>query len=123
MWWRIVRRNRWTNANPVSATDIAKAAEDVDLRDGDDGLSVFAVADANEALQVAQFFGLNCRSRPQLLDYMLIPGACFANLGLRVTPTPLPKQLHPFLSDRHHEVAGIAPEVSHQLARALLLDP
>jgi hypothetical protein len=99
---------------------VAEAAKDLLLREDETGLSVFRVADLGEADRVAKLFALTCRERPGPLDYVLLPPECFVPLhGVALLPVP-DEQLHPYLSERHHEVRGLTPDLSRQLAQVLL---
>ncbi len=121
MWlWRVGRRARWQGATATNPEQVAEAAKDLCLREQETGLSVFRVADLGEADRVAKLFALTCRERPGRLDYVLIPLEALAPLhGVQLLPVPDPR-LHPYLAERHHELQGLKPDLSRQLAQVIL---
>ena len=82
------------------------------------GLSVYDVEDAATAKRVAVIKRLVENDRPDKIDYVLLPQACFALPGLTVVPEA-DDAAPPFLSERHRNVLGIAsPEIAADLADA-----
>lgn len=115
MWWvlRVGSYGRWKGGNAE------KAAKDLELREGEDGLSVFRVDDPAEADRVGVQFGMYLRGKPKEVDYVLIPeDAIAAPLRLAARPDPnLPAEL----GERHYEIEGLREEgAAVALARAAL---
>jgi hypothetical protein len=122
MWfWRKVSRARWGDDRCAEDPDhLAAAADQLSLRAGESGLSVYHVEDDAVADHVAALYASTTTfDRPNKLDYLLIPQECFVAIGHLPRHTP-DTALHPFLSDRHHEVTGIDFSLSKDLARSIL---
>lgn len=117
MWLvRIVRLGRWKDRN------LSEAVKDLTPREGELGLSVYRVADDSESddsevTLVAILFAL-MRDRPDNLDYILIPESLLISLGLEAEPVPTP-ETHPFLSERHYEIRGLAGDEAEETRLAL----
>ncbi len=123
MWLlRCARKNRWEDRRADDPSHVAEAARDLSLRPGEDGLSLFEVADEEEGRRVATSIGVHkmlTLGRADHVDYILIPSDDFARLGLAVVPEP-DLRLGPELSALHREAKGITDEMSLKLAAAIL---
>jgi hypothetical protein len=123
MWLlRCARKNRWEGRRADDPSHVAEAARDLSLRLGEDGLSLFEVADEEEARRVATGIGVNkmlTLGRSDHVDYLLIPSDDFARLGLIIVPEP-DHRLGPELSGLHREAKGITDAMSLKLAAAIL---
>ena len=123
MWMlRIGKLSRWDGKDTNSDHDLSDAALDLTRRAGEDGLSLFRVADENEANRVAALFASTLSGRPDKVDYVLFPESCLGIAGLAAQPVPNAAAV-PYLSDRHCEIIGIDRPDSTALARAILNDP
>jgi hypothetical protein len=110
-WWRKVSLARWS---AESGSAVAAAS---DLTEQD--LSLFSVATPEEARRVAVIYAVTRTLTPSGLHYVLIEDAALTGLGL--TPTPSPDSaLHPFLSERHHEVVQIPSADAEAIAARIL---
>jgi hypothetical protein len=117
---RIGRKSRWAEDRGAdNPAHVAQAALDLELGPGEAGLSVFLVESEGERSEVAVRFALTCRERPAHLDYVVFPAELVTDLGLTIVPAPMAK-LDPYLSERHHEILGLTPELGGQLAAAIL---
>ncbi len=59
MWLlRCGRKNRWENRRADDPLHVAEAAKDLSLRPGEDGLSLFEVADEDAGKRIATLFGV-----------------------------------------------------------------
>jgi hypothetical protein len=125
MWLlRGVGKNRWLDRSADDPAHVAAAAQDLGLRPGEDGLSLFQVDDEEDGRRLATRLGVFKtleRGRSDHVDYILIPSDVFAALALSVVPVPDPA-LGPELSDRHREAKGITDVISVKLAATLLGD-
>ena len=125
MWLlRCGRKNRWENRRADDPLHIAEAAKDLSLRPGEDGLSLFEVADEDHGKRIATLFGVHktrILGRSEHVDYVLIPADLFGSFRLNVVTVPDPV-LGPQLSDRHREVKGITAAIAVDLAAAILSD-
>jgi hypothetical protein len=123
MWLlRCARKNRWEDRRAGDPSHVAEAARDLSLRPGEEGLSLFEVADEEEGRQVATGIGVNkvlTLGRSDHVDYLLIPSEVFERLALTVVPVPDPS-LEPLLSKLHREAKGITDAISLELAAAIL---
>lgn len=119
---RIAGRNRWaadrTNADREHVED---AAVDLQVRVGESGLSVFHTEGAEDARELAVRFALTCREDPRHVDYLVFSAETAERLGLIVVPAPR-EDLEPRLSERHHEVLGLSPDLALRLAADILAD-
>jgi hypothetical protein len=122
MWfWRKVSRARWDKDRSADDDEhVSIAAEQISLRSGEAGLSIYHVEHEEAARKVAALYASTTAfDRPGKIDFLLIPPECFDAVGL--LPVHVPDDgLHPFLSNRHHEVRDINDETSGRLARAIL---
>jgi hypothetical protein len=119
---RIGSRGRWpAERGPAEPGLVDRAASDLTLRAGEANLSVFRVVTAEESEEVALRFALTGREEPRHVDYVVFPSELADALGLAVAHAPM-DDLDPYLSERHHEIQGLTPEMSRQLARAILDD-
>jgi hypothetical protein len=118
---RVGRISRWAPDRAASITaHVDQAAIDLRLAPGETGLSVFRADDAEEQHEVAIRFSLICRDwPPDHLDYVVFPADLATTLGLSVSPMPR-DDLDLYLSDRHHEIIGLTPELTQRLASAIL---
>jgi hypothetical protein len=117
---RIGRLRRWSlDRDAGRPEDVAEAARDLSLDVGEAGLSVFRVEDEDETREVVVRFALTCRPKPQHLDFVVFPSELVSHLGLDIAPVPR-EDLEPFLSARHHEIAGLTPVLALHLAAAIL---
>lgn len=92
--------------------------QDLLLRDGETGLSVYRVEDEAAAARLAALFSVTLRFSPARIDYLLI------DEGMLVPPTqlasiPMPDQ-HPSLGPYHCEILGLDEHISRQLAGRIL---
>jgi hypothetical protein len=125
MWLlRCGRKNRWENRLADDAQQVAEAAKDLSLRPGEDGLSLFEVADEEDGKRIATLIGVHKTlifGRSEHVDYLLIPSDLLSNFRLNVVTVPDP-ELGPQLSERHREAEGITTEIAVDLAAAILND-
>lgn len=124
MWfWRKVSRTRWNGTRYADNIEHVAAAEQISLRSGEVGLSIYHVEHDEAARHVAGLYASTIAfDRPDKIDFLLIPPKCFDAVGL--VPVRVPDdRLHPILSDRHHEVRGMDDEASRRLAQAILVSP
>jgi len=125
MWLlRCARRNRWEKRRADEPSHLAEAAKDLSLRPGEDGLSLFEVADEVDGKRVATLFGARrtlTSGRSDHVDYVLVPADLFAVFRLDVVTAPDP-ELGPQLSERHREAKGITNAIAVDLAAAILND-
>ena len=125
MWLlRCGRRNRWENRRADELLDVAAAAKDLTLRPGEDGLSLFEVADEDDGKRTATLFGVHrtlTLGRSEHVDYVLIPADVFGTFRLKIVTAPDP-ELGPHLSSRHREAKGITDAIAVDLAAAILND-
>lgn len=123
MWLlRCARRNRWEDRRADDPSHVAEAARDLSLRPGEDGLSLFEIADEEEGRRVATGIGVHkmlTLGRSDHVDYLLIPPDVFAHLGLIVVPAP-DLRLGPQLSGLHREAKGLTDAITLELAAAIL---
>jgi hypothetical protein len=123
MWLlRIATRNRW--AADRKADDpghVDGALDDIELRAGEPGLSVFRVEGEDESREAAVRYVLNCRDDRNPVDYLVFHAELAERLGLTVIPAPR-QDLHPWLSERHYEILGLTDELTRSLAVAILSD-
>jgi hypothetical protein len=118
---RVGRIARWAPDRDADVpAHVDQAAIDLRLAPGEAGLSVFRADGAAEQREVAIRFALVCRDwPPQHLDYVVFPADLATALGLSVAPIPR-DDLDRYLSDRHHEIVGLTPELARRLASAIL---
>jgi hypothetical protein len=125
MWWwrKVASREHWTPGALTETEALTRASKDLSLRPGEAGLSVFRVEDEPEGGRVADLFALTCMRKPQDLTYLLIPEECLRAIdGLVVSLAPMPVELCPYLSERHHLVNGLTETRSEQIAQTVLGD-
>ena len=117
MWlWRRVSRRRWKPSDSApQIVDLSQAM--LDLKD--DALSLFKVDSASDAEHLTIIWAPTCCPNPQPIHYLLLPDACFTDSGLLPKPTPDPG-LHPFLSERHYEVAQVDDEKAKEIAASVV---
>jgi hypothetical protein len=106
-WWRRVRNHsRWVVGGPGEPPAVADCARDFSPRPVDQGgLSVFAATDDAEAEMVAHLYGLTLMG-PDNLDYLLLPTGAFELPGLATIRVRMDGRIHPYLSERDHEVTA-----------------
>ncbi len=125
MWLlRCGRMNRWQNRRADDPLHVADAAKDLSLRAGEDGLSLFEVADEDDGKRIATAFGVHrtlTLGRFEHVDYVLVPADLLGSFPLNVVVTPDP-ELGPQLSERHREAKGITNAIAVDLAAAILND-
>jgi hypothetical protein len=122
-WWRKVGSlRRWAEHVVAELDQVREAARDLQLRPGEAGLSVFAVEDAADGLQVAQYFAWTLLPKADQVTYLLIPEDTFRGIGRSPEPDP-EVQLHPFLRERHYQVSGLTDELAEQMTRNILSSP
>lgn len=112
---RLASFRRWKDK------DAEKAAKDLELRDQEEGLSVFKVDDPEDADRIGVLFGMYRRTKPREVDYVLIPERCLASFRLVARPDPsLPAEMGAL----HYEIEGMreVEGASLALARAVLAD-
>jgi hypothetical protein len=117
---RVGRFHRWEGSRDSrQPEEVAEAARDLQLAEGEVGLSVYRVEDQIDCREVAIRFAVTQRAKLQHLDYVVFPPNLAMDLGLTVEPVPR-TGLDPYLNDRHHEIFGLTPELTLRLAEAIL---
>ncbi len=119
---RIASRGRW--AADRAAGDqrhVEDAAGDLQWKPRDSGLSVFRTEGEEDEREVAVRFALTCRRDPRHADDLVFPSELAEGLGLVVAHVPR-EDLDPRLSQRHHEILGLTPELGLRLAAEILTD-
>src|SRR5262245_50879865 len=117
---RIASRGRWA-ADRVADDQqhLDDAVIDLKLKPREVGLSVFRVEGEEDSREVAVRFALTCRENPRHVDYLVFPSELAESLGLAVALVSR-EDLDPWLSQRHHEILGLTPELSRRLAATIL---
>ncbi len=125
MWLlRCGRKNRWESRRADDPLHVTEAAKDLTLRPGEDGLSLFEVADEDDGKRIATLFGVHrtlTLGQSEHVDYVLVPADLFGSFPLNVIAAPDP-ELGQQLSERHREAKGITNEIAVDLAAAILND-
>lgn len=117
---RVGRLRRWEHSrDPHKAEDVAEAARDLALDEGETGLSVYRVEAEGDVREVAVRFAITQRAEPQHLDSVVFPPELATELGLTIEHVPC-LGFDPYLSDRHHEIIGLTPALVLQLAERIL---
>ncbi len=124
MWlWRAGNLSRWRKQQALNTEHVARAARDLSLRAGEQGLSLYLVENPSEIERVCLLFAITLRGRPRDLEYLLINRQCFDVIpSLQLLKIPV-EGLHPELSERHYEARGLTPEIALQLAEIILTRP
>jgi hypothetical protein len=103
---RIGKRGRWCNEAPTTgalekrspgvAADIDEALRDFELRDGELGVSVLAVADEGDARELAMEWALEKRTKDDHVDYVLLRDA--------IVPKSIRIERHEDVGATHHRL-------------------
>lgn len=112
---RIGSKSRWSTTEPSSE----RAAKDLSLRTDEEGLSVYKVDSIENARDIAKLFAPTARKSVGKIDFVLFDESLVAaieGLGLRKTEC----DLHPELSEAHHEIVGLDDQKACALATAVL---
>jgi hypothetical protein len=99
MWIREVRRS-WERLNAESPDDVKAAI--ASLRQ--DRPSFFQADTIHELEEVTGLFGCTVREDPSTRCYLVLPCSLFMDFDFVLKCDPA---LHPFLSERHHELEGL----------------
>jgi hypothetical protein len=108
---RVVKPGRW---DVIQEDWLAKASEDLMLRDGEEGLSVFKIDNIEEAEEIFALYVFTNRD-PGSSGYVLIDDPILHELGLRYQHVPVTTQLE-LLSEKHYEILDLTVEKSRELA-------
>lgn len=112
---RIGRKSYWSTTEP----SVDRAIKDLSLRTDEEGLSVYKVDSIDNAREIAKLFAPTARKSASKIDFILFDESLVTaveGLGLRKTEC----DLHPELSEAHHEIVGLDDQKSCALATAIL---
>jgi hypothetical protein len=99
MWVREVRRS-WERLKAESPDDVKAAIASV----CQDKPSFFKADTIDELEEIAGLFGCTVREDPSTRCYLVLPRSLFRDFDFVLKRDP---SLHPFLSERHHELEGL----------------
>ncbi len=112
---RIGTQSRWSTSEP----SIERAVKDLRLRPDEEGLSVYKVDNIKSARNVAKLFAPTARKSVSKIDFIVFDDSLVTVIeGLTLRKTGC--NLHPELSDLHHEIIGLNDQRSCSLAAAIL---
>jgi len=99
MWVREVRRS-WERLNADNPGDVEKAVASI----SQERPSFFKANTIDEVEEIARLFGCTVREDPSTRCYLVLPPSLFVDFDFVLKHD---SSLHPFLSERHHELEGI----------------
>jgi hypothetical protein len=121
LWRRINKRSAWERNSGLSDSEVTSAATDFRLRNGEEYLSFFEVADEDEGRRVAAVYRIVRDERPDKIDFVVFSRHLLAAAGIEVEPKR-DDHLPPFLASRHLGTVGPIHEPSEAVIRSLLTD-
>lgn len=114
---RKVRGPRWGKVDPDDASNVAKAADDLRLREGETGLSVSKVTEEEAKTFALHWVSIHQDSIDKAVDFLLVPEELIPPDLLTVTPDGSGDEL---LEARHREVIYQGAFTPETLAESVL---
>ena len=112
---RIGRKSCWSTTDP----SVERAVKDLSLRTDEEGLSVYKVNSIDNARNIAKLFAPTARKSVDKIDFILFDESLVTTIeGLDLRKTEC--DLHPELSEAHHEIVGLDDQKACALASAVL---
>ncbi|MFO0605568.1 MAG: hypothetical protein U0324_20470 [Polyangiales bacterium] len=116
---RIGTQGRWLGRRAESDEDVAQAARDLTLREGEGGLSVYRVGGLEEARALALSWALEKRDRDDNADYIVFDEGLVAETHT-LEARPDEDAVDAGLRERHHELVEQTAGAAKLLASKLL---
>jgi len=118
VWFRRISHLKdWRGCRSSDTKRKTALCNDVRLRDGEDGLSLYRVQGYTDARRVAALYRMVNRPDPGRLDYLVIPDDLLNEF--QVLPCPY-AEMPSVLRDIHHEIKGWTVDDAAHLVEKLI---